>query len=123
MAFEHNDIVTVDRMNKAIAEGGGGGGGITWIPVTVVTPALKWTLGKNFNEMKALIDGGSLVGIVVNTENEENPAVINQIVGAYYTGDELAEQYQVGFGWSGGGGRLTFYGTSATGTLTCDLSD
>ena len=27
MAYEHNDIVTVDRMNEAIAEGGGGGGG------------------------------------------------------------------------------------------------
>lgn len=26
MAYEHNDIVTVDRMNEAIAEGGGGGG-------------------------------------------------------------------------------------------------
>lgn len=26
MAFEHNDIVTVNRMNEAIAEGGGGGG-------------------------------------------------------------------------------------------------
>lgn len=27
MGFEHNDIVTVDVMNEAIAEGGGGGGG------------------------------------------------------------------------------------------------
>lgn len=26
MGFEHNDIVTVDKMNEAIAEGGGGGG-------------------------------------------------------------------------------------------------
>lgn len=26
MGFVHNDIVTVDRMNEAIAEGGGGGG-------------------------------------------------------------------------------------------------
>lgn len=25
MGFEHNDIVTVDKMNEAIAEGGGGG--------------------------------------------------------------------------------------------------
>lgn len=29
MGFEHNDIVTVDVMNKAIEEGGGGGGGDT----------------------------------------------------------------------------------------------
>lgn len=33
MGYEHNDIVTVDVMNKAIEEGGGGGGGetITWL--------------------------------------------------------------------------------------------
>lgn len=33
MGFEHNDIVTVDVMNEAIAEGGGGGGGetVNWL--------------------------------------------------------------------------------------------
>lgn len=33
MGYEHNDIVTMDVMNKAIEEGGGGGGGetITWL--------------------------------------------------------------------------------------------
>lgn len=37
MGFEHNDIVTVDKMNEAIAEGGGGGGGdLTTAEVTIV---------------------------------------------------------------------------------------
>lgn len=37
MGFEHNDIVTVDKMNEAIEEGGGGGGGdFSTAEVTVV---------------------------------------------------------------------------------------
>lgn len=42
MAYEHNDIVTVDRMNEAIAEGGGGGGDIARFDINVTnnTPAL-----------------------------------------------------------------------------------
>ena len=38
MGYEHNDIVTVDVMNKAIAEGGGGGYQYLEIPVTHVLP-------------------------------------------------------------------------------------
>lgn len=34
MGFEHNDIVTVGKMNKAIEEGGGGGGGFSTAQVT-----------------------------------------------------------------------------------------
>lgn len=37
MGYEHNDIVTVDVMNKAIAEGGGGGGDFNVANVTVRT--------------------------------------------------------------------------------------
>ncbi len=37
MGFEHNDIVTVDVMNEAIAEGGGGGGDYPIWHVTVNT--------------------------------------------------------------------------------------
>ena len=36
MGFEHNDIVTVDKMNEAIAEGGGGGGAYKSCSVTAV---------------------------------------------------------------------------------------
>lgn len=36
MGFEHNDIVTVDKMNEAIAEGGGGGGDYKTCSVTAV---------------------------------------------------------------------------------------
>lgn len=39
MGYEHNDIVTVDVMNKAIEEGGGGGGDITEASVTVTNSA------------------------------------------------------------------------------------
>lgn len=41
MGFEHNDIVTVDVMNKAIEEGGGGGGadGIKTAKVTLIVNA------------------------------------------------------------------------------------
>ena len=35
MGFQHNDIVTVDVMNKAIAEGGGGGGDFKTLKMTV----------------------------------------------------------------------------------------
>lgn len=36
MGFEHNDIVTVDVMNEAIAEGGGGGGDFSTATVTSI---------------------------------------------------------------------------------------
>ena len=36
MGFEHNDIVTVDVMNKAIEEDGGGGGDFSTAKVTIV---------------------------------------------------------------------------------------
>ena len=40
MGFEHNDIVTTDVMEKAIAEGGGGGGEtITWLIEDVAVEA------------------------------------------------------------------------------------
>lgn len=40
MGFEHNDIVTVDKMNEAIAEGGGGGAdGIKTAKVTLTVNA------------------------------------------------------------------------------------
>jgi hypothetical protein len=39
MAYEHNDIVTVNRMNEAIAEGGGGGGDDVLIINAQVTQA------------------------------------------------------------------------------------
>ena len=40
MGYEHNDIVTVDVMNKAIEEGGGGGGEtITWLIEDVAVEA------------------------------------------------------------------------------------
>lgn len=41
MGYEHNDIVTTDVMEKAIAEGGGGGGGetITWLIEDVAVEA------------------------------------------------------------------------------------
>lgn len=41
MGFDHNDIVTVDKMNAAIAAGGGGGGGetITWLIEDVAVEA------------------------------------------------------------------------------------
>lgn len=37
MGFEHNDIVTVDVMNEAIAEGGGGGGETAQVTVINMT--------------------------------------------------------------------------------------
>lgn len=40
MGFEHNDIVTVDVMNAAIAAGGGGGGEFTKWHVIVNCPAI-----------------------------------------------------------------------------------
>lgn len=40
MGFEHNDIVTVDKMNKAIEEGGGGGAdGVKTAKVTLTVNA------------------------------------------------------------------------------------
>lgn len=40
MGYEHNDIVTMDVMNKAIEEGGGGGGGdFTTAQVTLICNA------------------------------------------------------------------------------------
>lgn len=40
MGFEHNDIVTVDKMNEAIAEGGGGGAdGVKTAKVTLTVNA------------------------------------------------------------------------------------
>ena len=122
MSFERNDIVTKYAMDKAIAEGGGGtGSGITWIPVTTVTPALVWTLDKNFNEIKALIDAGTAIGITLVVNESESPNK-QQVIGGEYYGDFENDNYMVGFGWSGGGARFSFYGTSATGTLTCDIS-
>lgn len=44
MGYEHNDIVTVDVMNEAIAEGGGGGGGgdFKTLTMTVVLDDADW---------------------------------------------------------------------------------
>lgn len=39
MGFEHNDIVNVDKMNEAIAEGGGGADGIKTAKVTLTVNA------------------------------------------------------------------------------------
>lgn len=54
MGFEHNDIVTVDVMNKAIEEGGGGGGadGIKTAKVTLIV---------NAGTGSALLNGGGSV--------------------------------------------------------------
>ena len=55
MGFEHNDIVTVDVMNEAIAEGGGGGGG----DFTTVKATVKNNSAVNFMvSMPNLFDAG-----------------------------------------------------------------
>lgn len=116
----------IEMWNGCCSDGEGGGdsgGGITWIPVNVVTPGLTWTLGKNFNEIKALIDSGSLVGIILNTNGDGHAPEINQAVGGIYYANDETDEYRVGFDWASGGARYTFYGSSPTDTLTCDISD
>ena len=54
MGYEHNDIVTMDVMNKAIEEGGGGGGEtITWLlkdaTATVAYDSEKEEYGAKFS--------------------------------------------------------------------------
>lgn len=53
MGFEHNDIVTVDVMNEAIAEGGGGGGGDFKTAKVIIVPKEStdsFGLGSDFDE-------------------------------------------------------------------------
>lgn len=63
MGFEHNDIVTVDKMNEAIAEGGGGGGAYKSCSVTVVA-----TNGTGFGLKCVYSDNGKSSGTFVDQE-------------------------------------------------------
>ena len=58
MGFEHNDIVTVDKMNEAIAEGGGGSSDFSTAEVTII--ATEWN--------------GSIYGSWLNTWDNEGGA-------------------------------------------------
>lgn len=86
MGFEHNDIVTVDVMNKAIEEGGGGGGGetITWLlkdaTATVAYDSEKEDYGAKFllpasvtaDNFESTFSGKSSV-IELNGDKVESP--------------------------------------------------
>ena len=122
MSFERNDIVTKYAMNEAIAEGGGGGtgSGITWIPVTTVTPGLVWTLGNTYAEIKELVDAGTPVGIIY--DSTEYGTGMAQCVGCVY--DNPSEgTYSVAFANPMGYGSISFYAVSEDGTLTLNLGD
>ncbi len=57
MAYEHNDIVTVDRMNEAIAGGGGGGGGVV-IVTSTMGEDFTITLSKTYAELAGSLSNG-----------------------------------------------------------------
>lgn len=106
----------------AIAEGGGGGtgSGITWIPVTTVTPGLEWTLGNTYAEIKELVDAGTPVGIIYDPT--EHGTGMAQCVGCTY--DNPSEgAYSVTFANPMGYGGIVFYAASEDGTLTLNLGD
>ena len=86
MGFEHNDIVTVDVMNAAIAAGGGGGGDFSTATVTVATNRVG--LDSGYIEFVG-IEGGDLTDIY-NPSVGENTIVLYQGVGyAYRTDDDI----------------------------------
>ena len=121
MSFERNDIVTKYEMDKAIAEGGGGtGSGITWIPVTTVTPGMEWTLGNTYAEIKELVDAGTPVGIIYDPT--EYGTGMAQCIGCVY--DNPSEgNYTVTFANLTGSGGIIFSAVSEDGTLTLSLGD
>lgn len=57
MGYEHNDIVTVDVMEKAIAEGGGGGGETAQVTVINTTDAFYGAANPACYEANALAEG------------------------------------------------------------------
>lgn len=68
MGFEHNDIVTVDVMNKAIEEGGGGGG---LTPYTVTLAYAENVGNKYFNGgLESDENFGTIVESVINLSDK-----------------------------------------------------
>ncbi len=61
MAFEHNDIVTVNRMNEAISEGGGGGGGLIFPTFTVDFDNNTGTCDMTFSEVQTAVEAGRCI--------------------------------------------------------------
>ena len=67
MGFDHNDIVTVDRMNAAIAAGGGGGGGLTFVPVTWDDENFSFVMTLTFAQLMAGMASGTLYAVNIDS--------------------------------------------------------
>ena len=88
MGFEHNDIVTVDVMNAAIAAGGGGGGDFNVANVTVRTGE------DQFFSIEASKEGGIDYTAIWKTDGGFNvSAMLNEggekIFKLWYHGDSV----------------------------------
>ena len=70
MGFEHNDIVTVDVMNAAIAAGGGGGGNTIVTNATMEYP--YFTLDKTYAEINAVVTDGGFAIVYTGDGDEES---------------------------------------------------
>ena len=70
MGFEHNDIVTVDVMNAAIAAGGGGGGNTIVTNATMEYP--YFTLDKTYAEINAVVTDGGFAIVYTGAGDEES---------------------------------------------------
>lgn len=107
MAFEHNDIVTVDRMNEAIA--GGGGGGAVIVTATTEDDAL-FVLNKTWNELRTLLNSGAVVMLQSSGANFTYNSLLVSCVH-----NEAKEAYEVIF--------LSVIGTIGNVTASCDTAD
>ena len=90
MGFEHNDIVTVDKMNEAIAEGGGGADGVKTAKVTFTVNAgtggatLNGNVGGLSDGFVFLSEHGVVTMTGVAAENTvELTAILTEVEGVY----------------------------------------
>ena len=99
MGFEHNDIVTVDVMNAAIAAGGGGGGDLVEVSFSFQTEPDYAVSGLNasYNDILGIISQGKIPYTVITDEQAELLGMVSGSKVVLVSYQIMDETYLVGF--------------------------